>query len=369
MSDHWVVVPISQDRPTFVNGKRVYVRTPLGPEDRVQVGPWLLRIGVEGDDEWHQKLRFATLHTQPEVPGLAKGAPAKPDRLVVLSGPVPTKEIRLDEGPVRLGPVKGSSLVPEPGALADLNVEVSPLPDGSYELVCHGDGGTVSVNGVPERRVVLAPGDRLRLGSGSGEAYLMFAGRGGDPAGRGAEAAKKADGGASERGLPPLAAFSRADSAGGLRRSDPVALGSQSAPEGEAAWSLQAMGLGGEPASTPRLGPPQPYDAPAGDEEAIEPGPASEPVAGGELLRGRVSRATATLFVVTTLLLGLFVLGVTSLVRGRRPEPEGAADESAATSAPTSKGAQALRAEGEGAERAGGATARRPLAGDAARAG
>ncbi|MCU0684725.1 MAG: FHA domain-containing protein [Polyangiaceae bacterium] len=195
-SDHWVVVPVANDRPTFVNGKRVHARTPLGPEDRVQVGPWLLRIGVEGDDDWHQKLRFATLHSQPEVPGLAKGASAKPDRLIVLSGPVPSKEIRLDEGPVRLGPVKGSSLVPERGALADLNVEVSPLPDGSYELVCHGDGGTVSVNGVVERRVVLTPGDRLRLGGGTGAAYLVFAGRGGEP-----PMSKKADAGAPQRVL------------------------------------------------------------------------------------------------------------------------------------------------------------------------
>jgi hypothetical protein len=319
-SDLWAVTPVSKEFPTFVNGKRAPGRTLLGPEDRVQIGPWRLRIGIEGDDEWHQKLRFATLHSPPAVPGLANVGSTKPDRLVVLSGPVPVKEIRLDEGPVRLGPVKGSSLVPEPGALAGLDVEITSLPDGRYELACNSDGQPVSVNGVVERRVVLAAGDRLCLGSGGGAAYLIFAARGPSPEGAAGEK-KKAE--ASSRnlraGTPALPSANRI-----LTAPTP-----SPASEGGVVWSLQAIGLDTTSSPTPSwLDPPKLDDLPP----SVEAPPAPEPKAGQAQ---RVSRPTAVLMVVTTFLLGVFFLGVTTLVRGRPPESNALADVPAPDAKPT----------------------------------
>jgi hypothetical protein len=309
-SDHWSVDPVTSDRPTFVNGKRVSTRTPLGPQDLVQVGPWRLRFGIEGDDEWHQKFRFATLHSQPRVLGLVGvGGGAKPDRLVVLSGPVPAKEIRLDEGPVRLGPVKGSSLVPEGGALAELDVEVAPLPDGRYELLCHGDGVEVTVNGRRERRAVLTPGDRMRLGGGSGAAYLVFAGRE-------AGAAPAGDRGRDE-GPRPMAA-------------QRTALPGAGAPEGEGAWSLQAMGLAGA--------------APSFEEPTSEPEPeldggrsSSSPMLTSASVR-RISRPKASLVLAGALLAGACVTGALSVGRERAGR-----DRPAATAGASPTAAQALR--------------------------
>jgi FHA domain-containing protein len=309
-SDLWAITPVSKELPTFVNGKRAHARTLLGPEDRVQIGPWRLRIGIEGDDEWHQKLRFATLHSPPAVPGLANVGSTKPDRLVVLSGPVPVKEIRLDEGPVRLGPVKGSSLVPEAGALAGLDVEIAALPDGRYELVCNSDGQPVSVNGVVERRAVLAAGDRLCLGSGGGAAYLIFAARGPSPEGAAAEKKKSDSSSRNLRaGAPALASASSI-----LTAPTP-----SPASEGGVVWSLQAIGLDATSPTPCWLDPPKLDDLPP----SVAAPPAPEKKAGQAQ---RVSRPTAVLMVVTTFLLGVFFLGVTTLVRGRGPESNALAD-------------------------------------------
>ncbi|MCU0684729.1 MAG: FHA domain-containing protein [Polyangiaceae bacterium] len=174
--DSWRISDAGSHNGTYVNGRRVREPTLLGPADTVHVGDWRLRLRADSNDDRREILRFATLRIQAPLLGRVRMARnAKPDRLVVLDGPAPRKEIRLDEGPVRLGPVKGSSLVPERGALAGLDVEVSPLPEpGTYELVVRGEGGLVAVNDVAVRKARLAPGNRLRLGRGAGAVTLEF---------------------------------------------------------------------------------------------------------------------------------------------------------------------------------------------------
>jgi pSer/pThr/pTyr-binding forkhead associated (FHA) protein len=174
--DCWRISDAGSHNGTYVNGRRIREPTLLGPADTVHVGDWRMRLRADANDDRRDLLRFATLRNAAPLPGFGGPAPeGKPDRLVVVAGPAPRKEIRLDEGPVRLGPVKGSSLVPEGDTLADVDVEVTPLPEPSaYELVVRGEGGAVFVNDMPVRQRRLAPGDRLRLGRGARAVSLEF---------------------------------------------------------------------------------------------------------------------------------------------------------------------------------------------------
>jgi FHA domain-containing protein len=177
--DCWRVIDAGSEGGTFVNGRRVREPTLLKPEDTIHVGDYRLRLRADSSDEGRREpLRFATLRlaAPPLLALMGRKLNTKPDRLVVLSGPAPiNKEIRLDEGPVRLGPVKGSSLVPDPGALAGFDVEVRPMPDqGGYELLVRGEGGPVFVNDLLTRKLRLSPGDKVHLGRAPGMVTLEF---------------------------------------------------------------------------------------------------------------------------------------------------------------------------------------------------
>ncbi|HEU4406192.1 MAG TPA: FHA domain-containing protein [Polyangiaceae bacterium] len=282
--DCWLISDAGSHNGTYVNGRRVREPTLLGPADTIHVGDWRLRLRADSNEDRRELLRFATLRMQtPALPGVGGRPPTpKPDRLVVISGPAPRKEIRLDEGPVRLGPVKGSSLVPRGGALAELDLEVRPLPEpGSYELVVRSEAGPpVVVNEAPVRKLRLSPGDRLRLGQGGECITLEF--RAGDPAPK-RRTGPPAKGEAGLGGVPDAEPSSEATPTE-TKRIDVEAFASAARAADDAARQAE-RGRAGAPRAGARPGAAPGAEAPGGGADKAEAG-AGEAKAGAAPPRG-----------------------------------------------------------------------------------
>ena len=154
-----------QSYGTFVNGVRVVGEQALGTGDLVQIGDYRLEL-----------IDDATLPVA-AVPG-APPAPApahqRPNRLVVVVGPVPGAEFPLDKESFTIGRSEEATISINHSSVSRVHAELIPIGNGRFEIVDKASANGIRINGVELKRGILEAGDALELG----DVRMRFVGAG-----------------------------------------------------------------------------------------------------------------------------------------------------------------------------------------------
>jgi FHA domain len=140
----WWVDDAGSRLGTFVQGRPIRARTPLGHGACVQVGEVLLTLrDTSGAATGALVGRFEPAGTYLRDGLVTADAPA---RLVMMEGPGVGSLLRLDDGPVSLGGVPGSTVrLDEPGCEA-IDVVLRPVAGHGFEVVRRGGPVTIYVS-------------------------------------------------------------------------------------------------------------------------------------------------------------------------------------------------------------------------------
>ncbi len=164
-SEVWSLKDLQSYNGTFVNGVRVVGEQPLGTGDVVQIGDYRLEL-----------IDDATLPVA-VVPG-APPAPApvhqRPNRLVVVVGPVPGAEFPLDKESFTIGRSEEATISINHSSVSRVHAELIPIGNGRFEIVDKASANGIRINGVELKRGILEAGDALELG----DVRMRFVGAG-----------------------------------------------------------------------------------------------------------------------------------------------------------------------------------------------
>lgn len=161
----WFLKDLQSYNGTFVNGVRVVGEQALSTGDLVQIGDYRLEL-----------IDDATLPVAP-VPG-APPAPApahqRPNRLVVVVGPVPGAEFPLDKESFTIGRSEEATISINHSSVSRVHAELIPIGNGRFEIVDKASANGIRINGVELKRGILEAGDALELG----DVRMRFVGAG-----------------------------------------------------------------------------------------------------------------------------------------------------------------------------------------------
>jgi pSer/pThr/pTyr-binding forkhead associated (FHA) protein len=161
----WFLKDLQSYNGTFVNGVRVVGEQTLGTGDLVQIGDYRLEL-----------IDDATLPVA-AVPG-APPAPApahqRPNRLVVVVGPVPGAEFPLDKESFTIGRSEEATISINHSSVSRVHAELIPIGNGRFEIVDKASANGIRINGVELKRGILEAGDALELG----DVRMRFVGAG-----------------------------------------------------------------------------------------------------------------------------------------------------------------------------------------------
>ena len=161
----WFLKDLQSYNGTFVNGVRVVGEQALGTGDVVQIGDYRLEL-----------IDDATLPVA-AVPG-APPAPApahqRPNRLVVVVGPVPGAEFPLDKESFTIGRSEEATISINHSSVSRVHAELIPIGNGRFEIVDKASANGIRINGVELKRGILEAGDALELG----DVRMRFVGAG-----------------------------------------------------------------------------------------------------------------------------------------------------------------------------------------------
>jgi pSer/pThr/pTyr-binding forkhead associated (FHA) protein len=164
-SEVWSLKDLQSYNGTFVNGVRVVGEQTLGTGDLVQIGDYRLEL-----------IDDATLPVA-AVPG-APPAPApahqRPNRLVVVVGPVPGAEFPLDKESFTIGRSEEATISINHSSVSRVHAELIPIGNGRFEIVDKASANGIRINGVELKRGILEAGDALELG----DVRMRFVGAG-----------------------------------------------------------------------------------------------------------------------------------------------------------------------------------------------
>ncbi|HEU4533085.1 MAG TPA: FHA domain-containing protein, partial [Polyangiaceae bacterium] len=140
-----------------VNGQRVAGSASLGHADLIQLGDYRI---------------FLTNEERALAPPSASGRPAAsmpptpeyPDRLVVLAGPEPGFECRLDRGVVTIGRSEECTFAINHPSVSRVHAVVHPVAPGRFEILDKDSANGLRINGVDMRRKILEGGDIIEFG-------------------------------------------------------------------------------------------------------------------------------------------------------------------------------------------------------------
>lgn len=148
----WSLVDHDSYNGVYVNGQRVAGEATLSHADLIQLGDYRISLQAEGD----ASTKIATI---------PPAAAVRPDRLVVLVGPVPGVEFPLDAGPeVAIGRAEECAVSINHPSVSRVHARVQKLANGRYEVIDQGSANGLRVNGVDLARKVLEAGDMIELG-------------------------------------------------------------------------------------------------------------------------------------------------------------------------------------------------------------
>jgi FHA domain len=157
----WWVEDAGSFHGTYVNGRLIRARTPLAHDACVQIGDVLVTLrDTTGAASGASAGRFEPAGTFLRPDLTAADAPA---RLVLLQGPGVGTVLRLDDGPVSLGGVAGSTVrLDEPDCEA-IDVVIRPVAGRGFEVVRRGGPVTIYVSVRSYERRLLWNNDVLLL--------------------------------------------------------------------------------------------------------------------------------------------------------------------------------------------------------------
>lgn len=154
----WHLVDHESYNGSFVNGQRVAGSSSLGHADLIQLGDYRI---------------FLTNEERALAPPSASGKPASssvpptpeyPDRLVVLVGPEPGYECRLDRGVVTIGRSEECTFAINHPSVSRVHAVVHPVAPGRFEILDKDSANGLRINGVDMRRKILEGGDVIEFG-------------------------------------------------------------------------------------------------------------------------------------------------------------------------------------------------------------
>src|SRR4051812_7559314 len=167
----WLVSDISSYNGSYVNGIRLASEHILAHNDIIQVGDY--RLEFVDEDVLSKASESANAAT---LPG-GGNAGVKPDRLVVVVGPMPGEEFLIQEVSISIGRAPELQICLPHTSVSRLHAEVHALGGGRYEVIDKASANGVRVNGSLLKRGLLEAGDFIELGEvklkfvGAGQAY------------------------------------------------------------------------------------------------------------------------------------------------------------------------------------------------------
>jgi pSer/pThr/pTyr-binding forkhead associated (FHA) protein len=161
----WFLKDLQSYNGTFVNGVRVVGEQALSTGDVVQIGDYRLELIDDAT------LPVATVPGAPPAP-----APAhqRPNRLVVVVGPVPGAEFPLDKESFTIGRSEEATISVNHSSVSRVHAELIPIGNGRFEIVDKASANGIRINGVELKRGILEAGDALELG----DVRMRFVGAG-----------------------------------------------------------------------------------------------------------------------------------------------------------------------------------------------
>lgn len=165
----WFVKDQQSYNGTYVNGVRVGGEQVVASGDIVQLGDYRIEIADE-----------AVSQPVPSTDGgMPQGAPVvpvhqRPNRLVVVVGPMPGAEFPLEREHYTIGRAEDAGISINHSSVSRLHAELIALGNGRYEVIDKASANGIRINGVELRRGILEAGDALELG----DVRLRFVGAG-----------------------------------------------------------------------------------------------------------------------------------------------------------------------------------------------
>jgi pSer/pThr/pTyr-binding forkhead associated (FHA) protein len=148
-ADGWTLEDVGSYNGTYLNGER------LG-------GPMALVVGsIVQLGDYRIELIDAAVAEVPDEPVVRE---RRPDRLVVVIGPVPGAEFSLEGDCLTIGRADEAHVSINHSSVSRIHAELHALDENRWEVIDHGSSNGVRINGVELRRGIIEPGDALELG-------------------------------------------------------------------------------------------------------------------------------------------------------------------------------------------------------------
>ncbi len=148
-ADGWMIQDSGSYNGTYVNGERLSGEMPLALGAIVQMGDYRVEL-IDA--------------AEAEVPDEPVVRERRPDRLVVVIGPVPGAEFSLEGDRLSLGRAEDAQITINHSSVSRLHAELHLLDENRWEVIDQGSSNGLRINGVELRRGIIEPGDALELG-------------------------------------------------------------------------------------------------------------------------------------------------------------------------------------------------------------
>jgi pSer/pThr/pTyr-binding forkhead associated (FHA) protein len=161
----FVLEDLTSYNGVFVNGLRVTHAQPLVNGDLVQIGDY--RIVLQDEATAAEPEAGISSDVKQTVPGVRSPHAAqlsRPNRLVMLAGPMPGTEFPLEGERLTIGRATEASISVNHNSVSRIHCEVHALDDGRFEVIDKESSNGVRVNGTDLRRGIMEPGDVIELG-------------------------------------------------------------------------------------------------------------------------------------------------------------------------------------------------------------
>ncbi|HZO14963.1 MAG TPA: FHA domain-containing protein [Polyangiaceae bacterium] len=147
--DGWELEDEGAYNGSYVNGQRV------GEEPAIMQSGDVIQLG----DYRIEMLDAAEVQPRPEEP-----RQRRPDRLVMVIGPMPGIEFSLDGDRLSIGRAEEAHISINHASVSRLHAELINLGQSRWEVIDQGSSNGLRINGVELRRGIIEPGDALELG-------------------------------------------------------------------------------------------------------------------------------------------------------------------------------------------------------------
>lgn len=160
----WVVEDLNSYNGCYVNGLRVSGAHPLHHGDLLQIGDYRLEIADEDQAEVTVTETEGEIECDTLPPAPVSKLLDRPDRLVVMDGPLMGTEYALDGDKVAIGRSDEAGISISDSSVSRIHAELTRIAPGTYEIADRESANGIRVNGVKLARRVIEEGDEIELG-------------------------------------------------------------------------------------------------------------------------------------------------------------------------------------------------------------